>query len=111
VNLEQIAVMTGNKVIPTASVALIINNERYITSKVGVGPVDAALKAIQSIIGEKIKIKEYHINAITGGTDALAEVIVKLEGYGKEITTKAANEDIVRASVEAIIDGINKIME
>ena len=57
------------------------------------------------------KIKEYHINAITGGTDALAEVIVKLEGYGKEITTKAANEDIVRASVEAIIDGINKIME
>ncbi len=111
VNLEQIAVMTGNKVIPTASVALIINNEKYITSKVGVGPVDAALKAIQSIIGEKIKIKEYHINAITGGTDALAEVIVKLEGYGKEITAKAANEDIVRASVEAIIDGINKIME
>ena len=110
VNLEQIAVMTGNKVIPTASVALIINNEKYITSKVGVGPVDAALKAIQSIIGEKIKIKEYHINAITGGTDALAEVIVKLEGYGKEITAKAANEDIVRASVEAIIDGINKIM-
>ncbi len=111
VNLEQIAVMTGNKVIPTASVALIINNEKHITSKVGVGPVDAALKAIQSIIGEKIKIKEYHINAITGGTDALAEVIVKLEGYGKEITAKAANEDIVRASVEAIIDGINKIME
>ncbi|AEH07317.1 2-isopropylmalate synthase [Methanothermococcus okinawensis] len=111
VNLEQIAVMTGNKLIPTASVELIINNERYITSKVGVGPVDAALKAIQSVIGEKIKIKEYHINAITGGTDALAEVIVKLEGYGKEITAKAANEDIVRASVEAIIDGINKIMD
>ncbi len=111
VNLEQIAVMTGNKLIPTASVALIINNEKYITSKVGVGPVDAALKAIQSIIGEKIKLKEYHINAITGGTDALAEVIVKLEGYGKEITAKAANEDIVRASVEAIIDGINKIMD
>ena len=111
VNLEQIAVMTGNKIIPTASVSLIINNERYITSKVGVGPVDAALKAICSITGEKVKIKEYHINAITGGTDALAEVIVILEGHGKEITAKAANEDIVRASVEAIINGINKIMK
>ena len=110
VNLEQIAVMTGNKVIPTASVVLTIDNERYIASKVGLGPVDAAIKAIQSIIGEKIKLKEYHINAITGGTDALAEVIIKLEGYGREVTVKAANEDIVRASVEAIIEGINRVM-
>ena len=110
VNLEQIAVMTGNKVIPTASVVLTIDNERYIASKVGVGPVDAAIKAIQSIIGEKIKLKEYHINAITGGTDALAEVIIKLEGYGREVTVKAANEDIVRASVEAIIEGVNRVM-
>ena len=111
VDLEQIAVMTGNKVIPTASVVLKIRNEIHMTSEIGVGPVDAALKAICSIIGEKIKLKEYHINAITGGTDALAEVVVKLEGYGKEVTAKAANEDIVRASVEAVIDGINKIVE
>ena len=109
--LEQLAVMTGNRIIPTASVVLNIKNEKFVISKVGVGPVDAALKAIQSIIGEKIKIKEYHINAITGGPDALAEVVLTLEGYGKEITTKAANEDIVMASVEAIINGINKIME
>ena len=40
----------------------------------------------------------------------MAEVIVTLEGYGREITTKAASEDIVRASVEAVIDGINKIL-
>ncbi|MBW9222338.1 2-isopropylmalate synthase [Methanothermococcus sp. SCGC AD-155-C09] len=110
VNLEQIAVMTGNKVIPTASVVLTIDNEKHIASKVGVGPVDAAIRAIQSIIGEKIKLKEYHINAITGGTDALAEVIIKLEGYGREVTVKAANEDIVRASVEAIIEGVNRVM-
>ncbi|AEF96596.1 2-isopropylmalate synthase [Methanotorris igneus] len=110
VDLEQIAVMTGNRVIPTASVALRINEEVKKASAIGVGPVDAAVKAIQSVIGEKIKLKEYHINAITGGTDALAEVIVTLEGYGKEVTTKAAREDIVRASVEAVIEGINKIL-
>ncbi|CAB3288538.1 2-isopropylmalate synthase [Methanocaldococcus lauensis] len=110
VELEQIAVMTGNRVIPTASVALKIEENLKKSSAIGVGPVDAAVKAIQKAIGEKIKLKEYHINAITGGTDALAEVIVTLEGYGKEITTKAASEDIVRASVEAVIDGINKIL-
>jgi len=110
VNLEQIAVMTGNKVIPTASVILTIDGERHIASGVGVGPVDAAIKAIQSIIGEKIRLKEYSINAITGGTDALAEVTIKLEGYGREVTVKAANEDIVRASVEAVIEGINRVM-
>ncbi|NPA61947.1 MAG: 2-isopropylmalate synthase [Methanococci archaeon] len=110
VELEQIAVMTGNRVIPTASVALKIEEEIKKSSAIGVGPVDAAVKAIQRAIGEKIKLKEYHINAITGGTDALAEVIVTLEGYGREITTKAASEDIVRASVEAVIDGINKIL-
>ncbi|ACX72824.1 isopropylmalate/citramalate/homocitrate synthase [Methanocaldococcus vulcanius M7] len=110
VDLEQIAVMTGNRVIPTASVALKIEEDIKKSSAIGVGPVDAAVKAIQRAIGEKIKLKEYHINAITGGTDALAEVIVTLEGYGREITTKAASEDIVRASVEAVIDGINKIL-
>ncbi|WP_423792914.1 2-isopropylmalate synthase [Methanocaldococcus indicus] len=110
VDLEQIAVMTGNKVIPTASVSLKVDDEVVKESSIGVGPVDAAVKAIQKALGEKIKIKEYHIDAITGGTDALAEVVVTLEGYGEEVTSKSAREDIVRASVEAVIDGINKIL-
>ncbi|ENN95980.1 2-isopropylmalate synthase [Methanocaldococcus villosus KIN24-T80] len=110
VDLEQIAVMTGN-IIPTASVALRINKDVKKVSSIGVGPVDAAIKAIQKAIGEKIKLKEYHLSAITGGTDALAEVVVKLESDGKEVITKAASEDIVRASVEAVIDGINRLLK
>ncbi len=110
VELNYIGVFTGDKIIPTASVALKVNDDIIKTSAIGVGPVDAAVKAIQKALGEKIKIKEYHIDAITGGTDALAEVVVTLEGFGKEVTTKSVREDIVRASVEAVIDGINKIL-
>ncbi len=78
----------------------------------GVGPVDAALNAIRSVLRgiEDIKLTEYRLEAITGGSDALAEVIVKLEdSRGNIVTARAAREDIVMASVEAMISGINRI--
>ncbi|ABR54293.1 isopropylmalate/citramalate/homocitrate synthase [Methanococcus vannielii SB] len=111
VDLEQFAVITGNNVIPTASVALKIKDQVYKKSEIGVGPVDAALKAIQAVVGEHIRLNEYSINAISGGTDAIAEVTVRLENHEKEVIAKATSDDVVRASVEAVIDGINKLME
>jgi len=110
VDLEQFAVITGNHVLPTASVALKVKDKIYKTSELGVGPVDAALKAIQAAVGENIRLNEYNISAISGGTDAIAEVTVRLENQEKEVIAKATGDDVVKASVEAVIDGINKLM-
>jgi 2-isopropylmalate synthase len=106
-------IVTGMNIIPTAVVRLNTDGKDFIASEIGVGPVDAALKAIQKIAGEmaNIKIREYRLDSITGGSDALAEVSVKVEDkYGNVVSARKAGEDVVVASVQAMMDAINKVM-
>lgn len=113
IKLNDFVVTTGINVVPTASVRLVFDGKEFITAETGVGPVDAALKAIQKVTSEtmSIKLKEFRLEAITGGSDALAEVSIKVEDkHGHIASARAAGEDIVIASVQAMIDGINKIM-
>jgi 2-isopropylmalate synthase len=113
VDLADLAVVTGIKVIPTASVRLLLDGKEYIAAETGVGPVDAVLKAIQKLTNnlEKIRLKEYRLEAITGGSNAVAEVVIKVEDEkGQVVSARAAREDIVMASVEAMINGINKCL-
>ena len=113
VDLCDLAVVTGIKVIPTASVRLALDGKEYVAAETGVGPVDAVLKAIQKLTHnlEKIRLKEYRLEAITGGSNAVAEVVIKVEDEkGNIVSARAAREDIVMASVEAMINGINKCL-
>jgi len=106
-------IVTGMNIIPTAVVRLHTEGKDYIASEIGVGPVDAALKAIQKIAGEmaNIKIREYRLDSITGGSDALAEVSVKVQDKnGNVVSARNAGEDVVVASVQAMMDAINKVM-
>ncbi len=111
--LEEVSVMTGNKITPTASIKAVVHGKPKIGAQSGVGPVDAALGAVQTILGkdEKIKLRDFRIEAITGGSDALAEVIIGVEDEkGNIVTSRAAREDIVMASVEALVSAINRLM-
>jgi 2-isopropylmalate synthase len=113
VDLCDMAVVTGIKVIPTASVRLVLDGKEYIAAETGVGPVDSVLKAIQKLTSNlaKIRLNEYRLEAITGGSNAVAEVVIKVEDeYGHIVSARAAREDIVMASVEAMINGINKCL-
>jgi len=111
VDLTGFSVVTGIGVIPTASVRLVLDGKEYMASETGFGPVDAAIKAVQKLTSPlvNVKLKEYRIEATTGGSDAIGEVIIKVEDKdGNVVSSRAVNEDIVMASVEAMIDGINK---
>jgi 2-isopropylmalate synthase len=113
VKLEGFSVMTGNSVMPTATVKLSIDGETKTVAKTGVGPVDAAINAIQSVVGETAdsELQEYNIEAITGGTNALAEVFVIMgDMEGNRATGRSTTEDVVLASVEAVLAAINKIL-
>jgi hypothetical protein len=113
VDFADLAVVTGTKVIPTASIKLIVDGKEFIASGTGVGPVDASLRAIQNITDNlvNVKLKEYRLEALTGGSDAVAEVLIKVEDKdGNIVSSRSAREDIVLASVEAMINGINKIL-
>ena len=111
VELKEVTVTTGSTITPTASVRLKIRGEERIGSATGVGPIDAAICAIRNVMKEvsALRLKEYHLDAITGGSDALAEVTVKLEDdKGNLYIAKGVQEDVVIASVEAMINGINR---
>jgi 2-isopropylmalate synthase len=111
--LRDFHIVTGINIIPTAVVKINTGEKDVISSEIGVGPVDAALKAIQKIVGqlENVKIREYRLESITGGSDATAEVVVKIEdGDGYIVSSRKTGEDIVIASVEAMMDATNKMI-
>jgi len=113
IKLIELAVVTGSRVIPTASVKLEVDGKIYIAAETGVGPVDAALKTIEKILSPTVKarLKSFRLEAITGGSDALAEVMITVEDdRGNTVSARAAHEDIVMASVEAMIEGINRLI-
>ena len=114
IKLKELSVMTGNVITPTAVVKALIDGEECVTSNIGVGPVDAALKAVEELIGKHatIKLHDFRIEAISGGADALAEVIIGVEDVnGRIVTAQSASEDIVMASVDALINAINMILK
>jgi 2-isopropylmalate synthase len=113
IKLLGLTVVSGESVSATATVKLLIDEEIRETSEIGVGPIDAALNAIKSLVQEKINIslEDYHLGAITGGTDALAEVfVITSDENGNKATGRATNDDVIMASVIAVINSINKII-
>jgi hypothetical protein len=113
VDLGELAVMTGTNMTPTASVRLIVDKKSFSSAETGVGPVDAAMRAIQRVTMDlvNVRLKEYRLEALTGGSDAVAEVVIRVEDKdGNEVSARAANEDVVKASVDAMIQGINRLL-
>lgn len=113
VQLTGFSVSTGIGTMPYAFVKLNIDGQDHIGTDYGVGPVDAALNAIQKITGKisEIRIKDYGLASISGGSSALCEVTVKVEdALGNKVSAKSVGEDIVTTSVKAVIDAINRIM-
>lgn len=113
VQLTGFSVSTGIGTMPYAFVKLNIDGKEIFATDYGVGPVDASLNAIQKITGKiaEVRIKEYGLASIAGGSNALCEVTIKVEDpFGNMASAKSIGEDIVTTSVQAMIDGINRIM-
>jgi len=113
IDLKEVTVMTGNVITPTASVKAYVAGDVKVVANTGVGPVDAALGAVQNLLGEgtKVHLRDFKLEAISGGSDALAEVIIAVEDDdGRIVSARAAREDIVMASVEALVNAINRLI-
>ena len=113
VRLQELTVVAGNTVTPTASVKLLLNGLEKLEAGTGVGPVDAAINAVKRALSgvAEVRLEEYHVDAITGGTSALVEVWVTMALADRKITARGAGADIIMASVEAVLEGINRLMQ
>lgn len=111
IKLDEVTIVSGNKVMPTASVKITMDGEQILNAGVGLGPVDAAINAIKSLdIFKDIDLIEYHVDAITGGTDAFIDVIIKLQKGEKVVSARGTEPDIINASVKAYIAGVNRLL-
>jgi len=109
--LDNLTVVTGDRTMPTASLVLVVDGKEIAGSSIGDGPVDAAIRTIKEVVKDfgRIELKEYRLEAITGGSDAVAEVTVKIEDEEGNLTTaRGVSTDIVMASVEAMIEAANR---
>jgi 2-isopropylmalate synthase len=123
--LDGLQVACGTMGLPTATIRLRDAEGRlYVQACVGTGPVDAAYKAIDSIVKAPSKLLEFVVHAVTEGIDALGEVTVRIEsqdglhalGAQSELETArsfggyGADTDIVVASVRAYLSALNKML-
>lgn len=107
--LVYLHVAGGSGIRPTATLAVEINGEEKSGVSMGVGPIDAAFRAVAAITGTKSKLLRFSVNSITGGTDAQGEVTVRIEEEGRVVTGHGADPDVITASVKAYLNALNRI--
>jgi len=111
ITIENFVVMTGLEMTPVASLTALIRGEERKSEPKGVGPVDAAIKAIQEIIGIEtggdIKLIDFQLKSLTSGSDAEGVAVVAVKKGDVTVTAKDINKDIVVASIRAFIKAVN----
>lgn len=108
-SLVDLYVVSGVSQKPTATVTLKVGEDVIERTESGDGPVDATYKAIASITDAKSSLLKFEVKSITGGTDALGEVMVSLEEGGRTVRGYGADTDIIVASAKAYINALNKL--
>jgi 2-isopropylmalate synthase len=96
---------------PHARVVLAVNGSERDAGADGSGPVDAAFKAIDSVVDAGTQLQLYSVSNITSGTDSQGEVTVRLEKGGRIVNGHGADTDIVIASAKAYLNALNKLVE
>jgi len=95
---------------PEAALELEIDGESKACSGTGDGPVDAAFNCIHELFPHTATLQLYQVHAVTEGTDAQAEVTVRLEEEGKTVNGQGADTDTMVASVKAYVHALNKLL-
>jgi D-citramalate synthase len=96
---------------PTASVRLRVDGTEHTAAGTGSGPVDAAMAAVRAALGDvTFHLEDYHVDAITGGTDAVVTVHVTVTRGDRSVSVDASDSDITAASVAAVVDALDRLL-
>ncbi|EAQ36471.1 2-isopropylmalate synthase [Nitrobacter sp. Nb-311A] len=110
IKLSSLTVIAGTHGPQRATMKLTISGQTRIEEAEGNGPVDAVFNCIKRLVPHEAKLELYQVHAVTQGTDAQAEVSVRLSQDGRAMTSKAADPDTLVASAKAYLGALNKIV-
>ncbi|HEX7247397.1 MAG TPA: alpha-isopropylmalate synthase regulatory domain-containing protein, partial [Actinomycetota bacterium] len=106
--MESLQVGGGTQQDPQATVRLRRGEEVIERSATGDGLIDAAMGAIQLAAGVEGRLVSFHVSSVTGGTDALGDVVVQIEVDGRRVTGRGVATDVVEASARAFLAAVNR---
>jgi 2-isopropylmalate synthase len=109
IRLVSLTIIAGTQGPQKATLTLDVNGTVVTKETTGNGPVDAIFNAIRAIVPHTAKLSLYQVHAVTEGTDAQAEVSIRLEEDGQSVTGRGADPDTLVASAKAYISAINKL--
>ncbi|HEX2046523.1 MAG TPA: 2-isopropylmalate synthase [Acidimicrobiales bacterium] len=109
-SLESLEVSGGTVGVPRAHVVLLRDGEKVEASGEGDGMIDATCKAIKTATGVDGTLTGFNVSAVTGGVDALGDVIVQVEAGGIRVSGRGVSTDVVEASARAYLSAVNKVL-
>jgi 2-isopropylmalate synthase len=110
VKFVSLAIICGSTGPQSATLVLDVDGLEKQTQAFGNGPVDATFNAVRQIVPHEAKLQLYQVHAVTEGTDAQAEVTVRLEEEGKTVNGQGAHSDTLVASARAYVHALNKLL-
>ncbi len=110
IRVESLKITCGTEGPQTAELKLKVDGESRTTTANGDGPVDATFRAIRELFPHEARLQLYQVHAVTGGTDAQAEVTVRLEENGRTVHGQGADTDTLVASARAYVNALNKLL-
>ena len=109
IKVVSLTVIAGTQGPQSATLTLDIDGAHKTVQCTGNGPVDATFNAIHALVPHEAVLELYQVHAVTEGTDAQAEVSVRLQAEGRTATSKAADPDTLVSSAKAYIGALNKL--
>jgi 2-isopropylmalate synthase len=107
---EELEVSGGTVAEPRARIIVMRGGEKHEATAEGDGMIDAACKAIKAATGVDATLTDFNVSSVTGGVDALGDVIVQLDAGGVKVSGRGVSTDVVEASARAYLNAVNKVL-
>jgi 2-isopropylmalate synthase len=110
IRLVSLSIVAGTRGPQRATMKLQVDDKVIVEEQEGNGPVDATFNAIKALVPHEAVLELYQVHAVTEGTDAQAEVSVRLSADNRSVTSRAADPDTLVASAQAYLGALNKLL-
>ena len=108
--LDNYVINSGNIISASAQLTLTANGKTLHGVSIGDGPIDAAFRALENVIGHRYELDDFKIQAITEGQEAVGSALIRLRSGGKLYSGNGVSTDILGAAIRAYLNAVNKIV-